>query len=148
MADRATLLVLASRVEAASGPHDVLDEAIMGAIFRRENRFIGTEEEQDDGTWMRVPDAVWVDPTTDKWASTHARRFTTDLDAAASLVPEGWQWLGGNFPHPNATCYPIAGGLTASSGDDDEAPRACSVAAALTAAALRALAQEATSDEQ
>lgn len=79
---------LIERLEAATGPSDELNDAIMAVLFQREERHIGCEEEQPDGTWAPVKDAVWVDPATGGWVGTHARAFTSSIDAALTLVPE------------------------------------------------------------
>jgi len=88
-----TLNDLIARVEKAKGPDRELDEAILAVLFLREDRHIGTEEEQDDGSFAPIKQPVWVDPSTGRWVSTHAHRYTASLDAALSLVPEGYDWI-------------------------------------------------------
>lgn len=86
----ATLLELAERCEKAIVPDRDLDGLIMAALFRREDRMIGTQEEQDDGSWAPISTPVWVDPATGQWLSTAPREFTSSIDAAMTLVPEGY----------------------------------------------------------
>lgn len=89
-------LELARRVEKATGRDRELDEAIMAALFVRDQRHIGCREEQEDGSWAPVKDSVWVDPETDRWVGTAAREFTSSIDAAVTLVPKGYHWDVGN----------------------------------------------------
>ena len=83
---------LAKRCEDANGPDRNLDNDIMAALFRRESRYIGCQEEQDDGSWAPFMDDVWVDPKTDQWIGTHAREFTSSIDQAMTLA-EGLRGL-------------------------------------------------------
>jgi hypothetical protein len=79
---------LERRLEAASGPDQELDRAIMAMMFKREARHIGTYE--DDGfKTTPVTDDVWVDPATDRWVSTCAREFTSSVDSALTVLPAG-----------------------------------------------------------
>lgn len=84
------LIELAERCEKSIGPDRDLDALIMATLFRRENRLIGTREEMDDGSWRHIKTCVWVDPATDEWVSTAAREFTSSIDAAMTLVPQGF----------------------------------------------------------
>jgi hypothetical protein len=67
------LLALADRCEKASGPDRDLDAAIMGLFTN--------SVESDDGEW-------WYGPHDEMPGKVPA--FTASLDAALSLVPEGW----------------------------------------------------------
>lgn len=89
---RDTLAALIARAETATGPDAELDANIMAALFLREDWHIGTMEEDEDGRWQPVKQPVWVDPETGRWVGTHALPYTASLDAALSLVPEGWSW--------------------------------------------------------
>jgi hypothetical protein len=109
---RAELLALAERVEKAQGADRHLDVDIYHAFG------------EPLGTGVALPPA-----------------FTASLDAAASLVPEGWgYWIDGSAPEL---------GITVSVMPIDPADRrdkrgdAATPALALTAAALRARAEEA-----
>lgn len=105
--DRDTLLALAARVEAAAGADRALDRAIAMAAMPPERR----------GMYVR-------------------RHYTASLDAAASLVPEGWQWVvGQNDSAPVGTAFAIKDRALDATG--------ATPALALTAAALRARAEEA-----
>lgn len=85
---------LIKRLEEAEKGSVELDEAIMAHFYRREERFIGAWEDDgmDEKNVRRVKNKVWVDPATDKWVCTHAKPYTTSLDAALTLVPDGAQW--------------------------------------------------------
>jgi hypothetical protein len=85
-----TLLDLADCCEKAIGADRELDALIMATLFRREKRLIGTREEMDDGSWRHIKTGVWVDQATDEWVSTAAREFTSSIDAAMTLVPQGF----------------------------------------------------------
>lgn len=85
------------RLEKATGPDRELDDAIMAAIFVREERHTGVQERLAlDDEWVPVKSPVWVDPATDQWVSTHARQFTSSADAALTLVPKDYDWIVGN----------------------------------------------------
>lgn len=85
---------LAARCDAACGPNDDIDEAIMAVLFVRDERHIGTTDADTDEP---LTDKVWVDPATNRWVGTHARGFTSSVDAALSLLPVGAGWnLQGN----------------------------------------------------
>ncbi len=80
------LLELAARVEALTGPCRETDAEIALAVGYAKR-----------GAWFRAPDA---DPDIDvlgcgSWADAPA--FTASLDAAMTLVPEGWWVAGINF---------------------------------------------------
>ncbi|SHK23846.1 hypothetical protein SAMN02745194_04521 [Roseomonas rosea] len=123
---------LAARLEAAEGASRELDEAIMHALFDREERHIGAEEEQDDGSWAPVKDRVWVNRTTGKWVSTHALNFTSSLDAALTLLPEGGEWSRHRGANDRMTMAVWAPGMVSIYA------QAATPALALAAAALRA----------
>lgn len=132
------LIKLAEGVEALTGPCRETDALIMAALFVREDRHIGTREGWDDESWadcIPVKDAVWVDPATDKWVSTHARRFTASLDDALTLVPEGVQeWHAGKHMKGGGSAYILMTKVLR----DPIYVVAATPALALTAAALRA----------
>jgi hypothetical protein len=113
MTDAATLRALIERVEQATGADRRLDGDIETALG-----------------W---PFAPWTGD---------ARPFTSSLDAAASLVPDGWSWSVDthNKAGPIAICEPARGVFCRS--------EASTPALALTAAALRArLAEMEAGDE-
>ena len=91
MLERSVLEGLLARVREAKGPDRELDEAIMAAIYQRDERYIGAHDADTD---ERLTDQVWVDPATDKWVCTHAFRFTEEQAYGERLVthlPGGWQ---------------------------------------------------------
>jgi hypothetical protein len=135
---RDELLALAARVEAATGADQILDAAVLLVV----------SPELASRPWEQVtyPDrkraffADRSDPDGSNVVSPPA--FTSSLDAAASLVPDGWDggvyWSrrSGSAAHLHLVA------------DDRIAPPATSKGAAtsalaLTAAAIRAKAQEA-----
>lgn len=130
------LLELAVLCERASGPSNLLNDRIMAARYRREDRYIGAHYED---TNERVIDKVWVDPATDKWVCTGCFEFTGSIDNAMRLVPKGSLWSAcdmedGPFaqvirPMP---CGGYVNGLTTA--------KAATVPLAICAAALRGLA--------
>ena len=84
---------LIARLEAATGPCRELDAAIMAVFYVRDKRDIGVREgwqDEDYDNCLPVKSEVWVDRSTDKWVSTHAFKFTASIDAALTLVPEGY----------------------------------------------------------
>jgi hypothetical protein len=130
MTRRADILALASRVEAAGGADRALDGAIATALGWTEVH--ASFLRADLG---RPPGVIdWWD---------HVPSYTASLDAALSLVPEGLAWtLGQNVHHH----YWLA---SANSINADGAPFSVGngthtkyPALALTAAALRAIAEE------
>lgn len=127
--DRATLLALAERCEAATGPDRELD----GDIWRTVNGWSEGDGAIMCGTWHRrdPDDTVAFEPPPESTAS---------LDAAKTLVPEGWFWAlvmrrcGAGF----SACCVREGGL---SWHDASTP-----ALALCSARLRALAAQPHAD--
>ncbi len=127
------LRALALRVEQATGADRILDAEI---VWRTTPGVVGIERgplDDDDSDylfewWPRRPWSA-------SWLTVPA--FTASLDAAASLVPEGWKYLAGrdDFPAAYAQMWRNA--------EDGFAVNAATPALALTAAALRALAEEA-----
>mgnify|MGYP006352610897 FL=1 len=81
---RATLLALASRVEAATGADRELDAAIAVAVS------------DDVGAWVVEPSPSSLFSHQPGWFCTSDNRshkapaYTASLDAAMSLVPSGW----------------------------------------------------------
>lgn len=136
------LLRLAERVEAATAPDRELDARIAVAIYSdsghadpRDNthaRFPSPSDECAPGTY-------WISAFSGLSLRT-ADPFTASLDAAMTLVPEGWDWSAGtlgngkgghSFMRPAGRHYPRV--------EVD----AATPALALTAASLRARAHEA-----
>ncbi len=122
---------LIERIEAASGPDIELDREIMlYSGYRYEQRDIGCRYE--DGSVAL--DWVYVDIKTDKWRSTHPLSFTASIDAALTLVPDGYSFNLGNDVKPWAHIW---FDLPAYDGKPYEG-RAATPALALCAAALKA----------
>ncbi len=118
MTDAATLLALAERCEREE-PGCELNDAIAFAVGWRLNETI----------WWNPPDGDW---------SLEVPRYTTSLDAAVTLVPEGWIWQGGERYEDEkvggwARVFP-RGAMNRGTGNRD----AKTSALALCAAALRA----------
>ena len=128
---RAALLALAERCEQASGPDRWLDAKIFAAM--------------KGAGWHAAAPGYCVRGRTVNNAgqTTGCPPFTGDVGQAAHIVPAGWLWQAGNYPHPNAACFPADERYTTSGGEDDENQRPRTVTLALCAAALRARAEEA-----
>lgn len=123
---RADLIALAARVEQAQGPDRELDAEIARAIGWKESL---------SGRW-------WKPPGGDDWNFV-LPPFTASLDAALTLVPEGWIFAvhsGDDRGPPVAYCVPNMGRLPWPHWVDDI--NAATPALALTAAALRARAED------
>ena len=136
--NRATLLALADRVEKASGPDRELDAAVCVAALGmfEEGGSVGFTGRGD----MRPPP-----------------NFTASIDAALSLVPDGWRVNSADWSIPGRYRWMLKGPCLKRVPNDDGgwdagddwyvgAASRGTPALALTAAALRALAQEAPSD--
>lgn len=136
------LIALESKVEGLAGPCRETDAEIMvvrGYVMHEGTRSIGLTYGK---AWDRHPFKEWV--RGDDVVPDHAvPEFTASLDAAMTLVPEGWGWL---VSQPNEKA--IASGLlkerTPVMGevqygcDQRFTVAAATPALALTAAALRA----------
>jgi hypothetical protein len=110
---KTALADLAARCEKATGPDRELDAEIYVALdANRENR-----------------DALAINGAVGSWVPD----FTASLDAAMTLVPEGWYWQVGQGNHAWAAVYenPIPPAMRVD-------PIAATPALALCAAALRA----------
>lgn len=130
---RADLLALASRVEAAQGADREIDAAVM--------RCFTNSVESDDGEW-------WYGPHDE--APRKVPAFTASLDAAASLVPDGWIVANIGQNDDKTWFAELRQGHRTSYTKVVFAPKdykAATPALALAAAALRAMAEEAARDE-
>ena len=119
---RSELLALAARVDVATGADRMIDEAISPALG-----------------WLapKPPLRSWRTPQGYR-ASDGVPRYTASLDAALTLVPEGWDWAVTKGFGESA----LAAASPANSVATVET-QAATPALALTAAALRARAEEA-----
>ena len=139
MTRRDELLALADRVEAATGADRELDAdiAVAAAGFRRVSESMLCKDEWDyasnaDGYFLAWP------------------RYTASIDAALTLVPSGWTW---SIVHERewelsgkpAYFSDLRRGYR-TSYDNATLSWSATPALALTAAALRALAQETPDD--
>jgi hypothetical protein len=119
------VLELASRVEAATGPDREIDREIMALDYDWKRRALSKGS--------RFRDKCWVHRATNKWRTTapDGFEFTTSLDAAMTLVPEGaWWWV---------EAQPLGTAFLAGAGDE-RVSTAATPALALCAAALKAIA--------
>ena len=141
--DRATLLALAARVEAAAGADRALAKDIARALGMAPT--LGHPgnygwREDDYGWWMATGEDARILPR-----RIDPGAWLTSLDAAAALAPEGWAWAiyGGTRDegHATAYCVPNAGAVPWPDWIRDI--DAATPALALCAAALRARAEEA-----
>ena len=121
------MISLAERCEAATGGDREIDRAI--------GRIAGAAKEQPDGTWMTYHEDGYTH-------SINPPAYTASLDAAMTLVPDGWDWAVGtgrkqhmteNGKRPWAWCAP---GQNFAMPQD--LPLAATPALALCAASLRA----------
>lgn len=130
---RASILnALADRVEAAEGPEREIDSAIYEAIGIDETRC---------KWWCKMDGRT--DLTRARFIAAHAPQFTASIDAAMTLVPDGWAFgLSSDLIEDGA----VAGLMRKSPHSAGDA-KATTPALALTAAALRAQAIDARSDE-
>jgi hypothetical protein len=142
---KADLLALAARVEAAEGADRALDAEIALAA--------GWKQLRQAQAWWRPEHvaearkrrkALWV------WGPTQLPAFTASLDAAASLVPKKCLYFvrtlwdeSGKAGYAGVTRYTAAPKRVFI---NETAGVAASPALALTAAALRAIAEEARDD--
>jgi len=128
---RADLIALIALVEAARGPDRDLDAEIAWLRTARDKKRLGPPDLSREVWHAGLPTPAWV-----KWDSVASflPRPTGSLDAAASLAPDGWQWVCGQDRPQNggawADVQPNIVGVTK--------VRAATPALALTAAALRA----------
>lgn len=127
MTDRATLLALADRVEAAEGANLVLERDIALAIYHSATALTGND--------ARI--SVWDGNGRTQLT---VKPYTASLDAAMTLVPNGWAWMAGCDPGDGyfATLMPTdESGIVAHGVNCN----AATPALALCAAALRARAE-------
>lgn len=129
MKDAATLLALAERVEALTGPDREVDAEIACALRIGPNLPDWALRWDGDWTPTIAGHAVLRHLDDSPGPSFKSREYTTSLDAAMTLVPENFDWV---IARTN-------GGLTvyAQCGDGEQW-FAATPALALTAAALRA----------
>lgn len=136
MTDRSKLLALAEAVEKLTGPDRETDARIAHAIKWRWDDWAEGDLCIESYTVEAVIDrsqnshnSIWQ----------HLPRFTGSMDAAMTLVPEGWQTLGVEQSHDGAEwiwrLYPAYRSDSAVFG------QSTTPALALTAACLRARAQ-------
>jgi hypothetical protein len=129
MTDRATLLDLAHRCEQAAGPDRELDVAIAfacGIVTSRDGDcFYGHKYYS-----VMVLNYDYYDT---EYRAPELPPYTASLDAAVTLVPEGWTW--GRFHSGTVECMTLNG-----PGNSIllERGKGISAALALCAAALRA----------
>lgn len=134
-ADKAKLLELAERVEALTGPDRKMDIAIWMACVANAQQLElvekGREYHGDSEADFRA----------DRMSD--GKRYTGSLDAAMSLVPKGHLWTLDSFEGPRSTAgvwKPQTGWLIYPC----DAPKTATPALALTAACLRAHAEQAS----
>lgn len=85
------LATLIERLEKASGPDWELDIEIGEIIFPEQYKALCEDFEK---TWKRAQENGLHDRRLACWRSTFQGvwRFTYSIDAALTLVPEGWRW--------------------------------------------------------
>lgn len=139
MSGREILLALAERCEQATGRDWALDADIAE----------GMNPEFQSTPWERIdyPGGRWVvfadRSAPDNWNIVSPPPYTSFIDVALTLVPEGWKWAlhsADDAGPPCAFCVSDMGKLPWSKRVDDT--HAATPALALCAAALRARAAE------
>ena len=130
MTDPTTLLALAERCEQAAGPDRELDVAIARALDWK------PLYRDDYSKWW--PPAAVEDSRARKRSILHhptqpLPKFTASLDAAVTLVPEGWKWWIDSSPF--GRCWLVADDQII---DKAQSEKCATPAVALCAAALRA----------
>ena len=83
---------LSDQVEAATGPDRELDRAIIDAISTDYNFGTRSSGLTYGKAWDQCPYEEW---TVDGGVVGHAPDYTASIDAAMTLVPEGWQMIDG-----------------------------------------------------
>jgi hypothetical protein len=81
MSDPATLLALADRCEQAAGPDRVLDAEITKSFIPRDATHVARS--RYGWSFIIAQEFEWLEN----------QPYTASLDAAVTLVPEGWGWL-------------------------------------------------------
>lgn len=154
MKDAATLLALAERVEALAGPDAETVAQIRCAVFAPSGAYV--QQSSINGAWC-IYDGQSRDGRPRTWEATklsHTQRlgdFTASLDAAMTLVPEGWRWWKAGDGRTGGSRMVVVD--TATDGRFNvlgECPCPETVdrnALALTAAALRAIAAQAADED-
>ena len=144
MTRREELEALAARVESLTGACRETDARIWCALNGKKYRgnfapYGQWEERYVQVQYSEPPKRTYL-VTGDRRGGGHALRVTNSLDAAMALVPEGWRWCDYHWPRKDepkimtlVTNIPHSGVAHG---------RSSTPALALTAAALRALAQE------
>jgi hypothetical protein len=151
MADTEQLIALAERVERAEGPDRELDALIEVAVFGFPQRAY----DQANGLRNRGADPLDKMLWLKNWG---VPRYSASLDAAMTLVPEGWRVgfeQGSRFDHAPEMCmawvWPFAseydpdwqlGQEGQQSNPDAQKGYAATPALALCAASLRAMAEQ------
>lgn len=130
--DKSELLKLADRIEALQVSDREMDDTIAEALFTGKHRVcVKGLSDEAGGMWMfTYPDG----------SIGSSLRFTGSLDAAMTLVPEGWE-----FSLDNWSGSETFGPCVCDMGDDmrpEFNSEAKTLALALCAASLRALAKE------
>lgn len=129
------LLALAKRCEEAGGPDRELDERLFGVLY--------------GWTWPLLG------ASSAEYEQVGSPSYTALIDAALTLVPEGWNWMAGNRNQPVARAYVENGAPSFTGIGQRQNPDrvwhevvAATPALALCSAALRALATQPTDQVQ
>ena len=133
----AELIELAGRCERATGPDRELDAEIAKAVgYEVEWATIGPDHRREELVQVRTYPGE-LSPT-----SRNLRRYTASIDAAMTLVPEGYFWTGGTHPEFGAAMV-----VTNDPDSELNASKAATPALALAAAALKARATQSVSED-
>lgn len=97
---------LIERIESASGPDRELDAMIWASTV---NGYIeGRSIWYNDKGWVKTAVALGDGMVRERKRlgdPADAPAYSASIDAAVSLVPEGWRWMAGHREHPHARAY-------------------------------------------
>lgn len=134
------LLDLAAKVEALTGACRELDAEIAIAVFvtqYTDDDMVFARKRERDGSDATHPGHYFIKSRSGAQAVS-APAFTSSLDAAMTLVPEGWCWMAGHRDFPKSRAYVNNGELHMSGKSQWFEVVAATPALALTAATLHA----------
>lgn len=133
MTDRQTLAALVERVEQATGLDRELDAEIAWLMHPSDRKRLGSPDLRRECFHLGLPEPQWV-----PWESVSSfhPHYTSSLDAALTLVPEGMAWTVLAISGADAATHSPSAVVTRQAGN------AATPALALVAAALRARMEE------
>jgi hypothetical protein len=125
------LLRLAERCEAATGPDRELDDEIARALGWTQHT------DEDDPVFVNQTSTWWAEPGREWSTCSVVPSYTASLDAAMTLVPEGWRPIIDMASEEGAALVDLWALPEASPKPTRKHAKAATPALALCAAALR-----------